>query len=65
LTDKFWDDQDQFVKDAYWLIEEIAKLRIENENLRGHVRRLERSNQQLGEENHRLKGGGVGWNKNV
>jgi hypothetical protein len=37
----------------------------ENENLQGLVRRLEKSNQQLGEENHRLGGEGTGWNKNV
>jgi hypothetical protein len=35
------------------------------ENMQGLIRRLEKSNQQLGEENHRLGGTGVGWNKNI
>lgn len=41
----------------------IKELEQENANLRGHIRRLEKSNQELGEENHRLKGKGEGWNK--
>jgi hypothetical protein len=41
----------------------ILRLQEEIESLRGHIRWLERSNQELGEENHRLKGDGIGWNK--
>ena len=44
------------------LIEDLKK---QNESLWGLIRRLEKSNQELGEENHRLKGNGEGWNRNV
>jgi len=36
----------------------------EIENLRGHIRRLEKSNQELGEKLHKLTKG-EGWNKNT
>ena len=32
-------------------------------SLRGHIRRLEKSNQELGEENNRLQGTKEGWNR--
>ena len=41
----------------------MANLIKENSSLRGHVRRLEKSNQELALENFRLKGGSIGWNK--
>lgn len=46
-------------------IKRIAELMAERDSLLGHVRRLEKSNQELGEENHRLKGTGIGWNANT
>lgn len=42
---------------------EIDKKNQEIENLLGHIRRLEKSNQELGEKLHRTTEG-VGWNKN-
>ena len=33
----------------------LNALQKENDNLRGHIRRLEKSNQALGEELHKLK----------
>lgn len=41
----------------------MASLIRENKSLRGHVRRLEKSNEELALENFRLKGGSIGWNK--
>lgn len=43
---------------------EVEKLKKEISSLVGHVRRLEKSNQKLGDELHRLTEG-EGWNKNV
>ena len=44
---------------------ETVKANVEIiESLSGHIRRLEKSNQELGEQLHRL-GPGEGWNKNV
>lgn len=43
----------------------LNNLQKEVENLRGHIRRLEKANEQLGLENHKLKGRGQGWNQNV
>lgn len=55
--------------DLEWLAaidrDRIEELKRENEFLRELVRRLEKSNEKLGLENHRLKGEGKGWNKNV
>lgn len=40
----------------------VAELEVLLANSQGFVRRLEKANQALGEENHRLKGEGTGWN---
>ena len=46
------------------LQKELDKKNQEIESLLGIIRRLEKSNQELGEQLHRL-GPGEGWNKNV
>ena len=46
-------------------VAKIHELETINSNLRGHIRRLEKSNEDLGLENHKLKGRGQGWNQNV
>ncbi len=48
------------------MLEEIIMEKQDTiESLLGHIRRLERSNQELGEELHRLRADGIGWNKNA
>jgi hypothetical protein len=60
------DQKNPLVGDCgYGHLDTIRQLTEFNENLQGLIRRLEKSNQKLGEENHRLGGKGVGWNKNI
>lgn len=58
---KGWEDADERVK---LLMQKAMDLKEENASLLGHVRRLEKSNQELGEELHRCKNpdGPKGWN---
>lgn len=57
-----WDkyEVEMLIEDA--VKERTEELEKELASAWGFVRRLEKSNQELGEENQRLKGIGSGWN---